>query len=271
MGGFLRHLTLGFVGMGAFASAAFAQSYAAEPIAFDVGDTAGSADSPFLIAAYQPPANTAPRFAGANSGQAAEAVQAGLPTPSIVLGRIEPGREADFGITSLLPETVAQMAFGFDDIETRVAMRSDDPDMFRMLVEQGHIDPPANQLNVALQTELKRMNCYRSSIDGLWGRGSARSVGEYFGEREDGKEWPDQDPTMELFRTIIMYPDVACETPVAAAPAPRATSTRSTTNRATTTRTTTTRRAPAPAPAPKPAAPANKPKISTGGGIGVFR
>ncbi|WP_299684096.1 hypothetical protein [uncultured Tateyamaria sp.] len=260
----------GLVGFGALAGAAMAQSYGSDPIAFDLGDGADATGGQVLIAAYQPPAETAPSFAGPGVGRGAVAVAAGLPTPSIILGRIEPGREADFGITSLLPETVAQMSFAFDDMETRIAMRSDDPTMFRMLVEQGHIDPPADRLNVALQSELQRMNCYRSGIDGLWGRGSARSVGEYFGEREDGVDWPDQNPSMELFRTIIMYPDVRCEAPVAAAaPAPRATTTRSTT-----TRTTTTRRVATPkpaAPAPKPKAPANKPKITGGGGIGVFR
>ena len=260
----------GLVSFGALSGAAMAQSFGSDPIGFDLGDGTDAAGAQVLIAAYQPPADAAPSFAGAGVGQDAVAVAAGLPSPSIILGRIEPGREADFGITALLPETVAQMSFAFDDLETRVAMRGDDPEMFRMLVEQGHIDPPADRLNAALQTELQRMNCYRSGIDGLWGRGSARSVGEYFGEREDGKDWPDQNPSVELFRTIIMYPDVKCETPVAAAPAPRATSTRSTTTRTT----TTTRRATAPkpaAPAPKPAAPARKPKITGGGGIGVFR
>ena len=271
MAGILRRLTFGLVGVAACAGTALAQSFGADPIAFDLGDTADAAGSPVLIAAYQPPADTAPSFAGPNVGQGAVAAQAGRPTPSIILGRIEPGREADFGITTLLPETVAQMAFAFDDVEKRVAMRGDDPEMFRMLVEQGHIDPPAERLNVALQTELQRMQCYRSGIDGLWGRGSARSVRDYFGEREDGAEWPDQQPSMELFRAIIMYPDVECEVPVAAAPAPRPTTTRSTTTRRTTTTTTTTRRAATPAPAPKPAAPASKPKITGGGGIGVFR
>ncbi|MEO0669736.1 MAG: hypothetical protein AAFZ99_17625 [Pseudomonadota bacterium] len=269
MTGMLRRFAFGLVGLGGLTSAAFAQSFGAEPIAFDLGDGADDAGSPFLIAAYEPPPDAAPSFAGPGVGTGAVAVTAGLPTPSIILGRVEPGREADFGIETLLPETVAQMAFAFDDMDTRVAMRGDDPEMFRMLVEQGHIDPPADRLNAALQTELQRMNCYRSSIDGLWGRGSARSVNEYFSERDDGIDWPDQNPSAELFRTIIMYPDVECEAPVAAAaPAPRATTTRSTTTR------TTQRATPAPrpaAPAPKPAAPANKPKITGGGGIGVFR
>ncbi|MEL7090454.1 MAG: hypothetical protein AAFN94_01850 [Pseudomonadota bacterium] len=247
-------------------SSAFAQSFSAEPIAFDLGDS--SADgSPVLIAAYEPPADTRPSFAGTGSDRSASVAGVGLPTPSIILGRVEPGREADFGIETLLPDTVAEVGFSFDDLETRIAMRDNDPELFLQLLDQGHIDPPADRLNAALQTELKRMNCYRSTIDGLWGRGSARSVGEYFGEREDGTTWPDQQPSVELFRAIIAVPDVACEAPVAA-PA-RTTSTRSTTTRSTTTRTTT--RA-TPAPAPKPAAkPAQKPKISGGGGIGVFR
>ena len=262
MSGILRHLAFGFVSAGALTSTALAQSFGSDPIAFDLSEDAGAE---VLIAAYQPPADTAPSFAGPGVGQEAVATAAGLPTPSIILGRIEPGREADFGISTLLPETVATMSFAFDDVETRVAMRDDSPELFRLLVQQGHIDPPADQLNVALQTELQRMNCYRSGIDGLWGRGSARSVGEYFGEREDSTDWPDQNPSMELFRAIIAYPDVKCETPVAAAPAPRPTTSRPATPRPAAT-------APRPAaPAPKPAAPAQRPKIQGGGGIGVFR
>lgn len=264
MAGILRHITFGLAGLCTLASGVWAQSFDADPIGFDLGD---DASGNVLIAAYQPPSDAAPSFAAPGAGQDAVAVANGLPAPSIVLGRIEPGREADFGITTLLPETVAQMAFAFDDVEKRVAMRGDDPDMFRMLIEQGHIDPPTDRLNVALQSELQRMNCYRSGIDGLWGRGSARSVADYFGERDDGAQWPDQDPSVELFRTIILYPDVRCTAPVAAAPAPRATTTRSTSTRTT----TPTRRAATPAPAPKPASPARKPTISSGGGIGVFR
>ncbi|MEM6758930.1 MAG: hypothetical protein AAF601_05575 [Pseudomonadota bacterium] len=248
---------------GLLSGSAFAQSFSAEPIAFDLSDELADG-SPVLIAAYEPTPDARPSFAGAGSDRSAAVTNAGLPAPSIILGRVEPGREADFGIETLLPDTVAQLGFAFDDLETRVAMRDSDPDLFRQLLEQGHIDPPADQLNVALQTELKRMNCYRSTIDGLWGRGSARSVGEYFGERADGASWPDQQPSMQLFRAIIAVPDVACEAPVAAAPA------RTTTTRSTQQRTTTTRPTPAPAPAPAPK-PANKPRISGGGGIGVFR
>lgn len=245
--------------------ASFAQSFSAEPIAFDLDSTADAGGTPVLIAAYQPPTDTSPSFASATTDTSAVITDTGLPSPSIILGRVEPGREADYGITTLLPDTVAEVGFAFDDLETRVAMRDSDPDMFRMLIEQGHIDPPENQLNAALQTELRRMNCYRSSIDGLWGRGSARSVGEYFDAREDGQDWPEPEPSVELFRTIISVPDVTCEVQQAA-PA-RTTAARPAAPRPAA---TTTRRAPAPAPAaPKPAA--KKPRISSGGGIGVFR
>ncbi len=266
MAGLIRQFAFGLVGAGAFAGAAVAQSFGAEPIAFDLGDDAGAN---VLIAAYQPPADTAPSFAGPGVGQEALAVRAGLPSPSIILGRIEPGREADFGITTLLPETVATMAFAFDDLETRVAMRGDDPELFRLLVEQGHIDPPEADLNRALQVELQRMNCYRSGIDGAWGPGSRRSVGEYFDKREDGMTWPDQNPSVELFRTIIMEPDVRCETPVAAAAPRRPT----TTSRPAASRpaAVATPRPATPRPAPAAPKPAAKPKITGGGGIGVFR
>ena len=262
----VRHLIAGVLFAVSLPLSATSQSFSSEPIAFDVDDTAGDAGTPLLIAAYEPPAGTAPQIGAAGANRAAAVTQAGLPAPSIILGRIEPGREADFGISILLPETVATMRFDFDDLETRVAMRGEDPEMFRKLIEQGHIDPPAERLNAALQLELQRMNCYRSTIDGLWGPGSRRSVGGYFDAREDALTWPDQEPSMELFRAIILYPDVEC---VVQQPTPRAT-TQTTTPRTTTTRTMTARPAPAPAPS-APATTSNRPRISTGGGIGVFR
>ncbi|WP_052249798.1 hypothetical protein [Tateyamaria sp. ANG-S1] len=189
---------------------------------------------------------------------------ANLPQPSIILGTIEAGQEAEFGIETLLPATVTQVAFALDDLDARAAMRANDPDLFRQLIEEGHLDPEPDQLNRVLQVELQRMNCYRSGIDGAWGPGSRRSVASYF-DQLTSVSWPDQNPSNDLFRAIMINGDVACPTPVAA---PRAT-----TPRRTTTSTTTTRRAtttPRPAPTPAPAAPAVKPQISIGGS-GVFR
>lgn len=266
----LRDITsVGTLCLAVLAGTAKAQSYESGPIEFDIFEDTADGAAPLLIAAYQPPTDAVPSFAPGGTGRAAEVTAAGFPEPSIILGEIAPGQEAAFGIETLLPGTVAEMAFAYDDLETRVAMRDGDPEIFRMLVEQGHIDPPAEQLNAALQTELQRMNCYRSGIDGLWGRGSARSVGEYFGKRDDGATWPDQQPSNELFRAIIMYPDVRCETPQVQAPAPRTTRVAPAQPRATTQRRTTTQQ-PA-ARAPTQTAPTRRPTITTGGGIGVFR
>lgn len=263
MPGFLR-LALSTLCALSLTQPALAQSFAAEQIDFDVSDD-GTGSGPLLIAAYQPVSTALPQFAQRATGRDALVTRVGLPSPSIILGRIAPGQEETFGITTLLPDTVEQVGFAYDDLETRNRMRDEDPEMFRKLIEQGHIDPPEDILNAALQTELQRMNCYRSGIDGAWGPGSRRSVSAYFGKREDGQTWPDEEPSNDLFRTIILQPDVTCDTPRVTT---RTTSTTTTTRRNTTRTTTAARPA---APAPKPAAPAAKPKIKSGGGIGVFR
>ncbi len=224
-----------------------------------------------LVLAALPSATTGPVFSGliesAGVIQAAVRTPGTLPKPSIILGVIGAGQEEEFGIERLLPATVEEVAFSIDDLAAREAMRAENPDLFRRLIEEGHLDPEADQLNRALQIELARMNCYRSGIDGAWGPGSRRSVGEYF-QQLASVTWDNPEPSNGLFRAIIINGDVACPTPVAAArpaPTPRATTTQRTT-------TTTTRRAPAPAPAPRAAAPAAKPKPKLSiGGSGVFR
>jgi hypothetical protein len=252
--------------IGVFAPAlAAAQVLEIQPIGIELAP-----DGDELVLATLPVANASPVFSGAiieSPGVIRAAVrQTGtLPQPSIILGIIAPGQEEEFGLERLLPATVQQAAFPLDDLAARAALRAENPDLFQRLIEEGHLDPDADQLNRMLQIELARMNCYRSGIDGAWGPGSRRSVGEYF-EELASVSWPDQEPTNELFRAILLNGDVECEVPVAAAPAVRSTP------RATTRTTTTTRRATAPAPAPKPAPKpaAKKPTLSIGGS-GVFR
>lgn len=241
-----------------------AQGLDIQPIGIDVAPEGGE-----LLLAALPVASATPVFSGgfiesAGVIQAAVRSSDGLPTPSIILGVIEAGQEEVFGIERLLPATVQEVGFSLDDLAAREAMRAEDPDLFRRLIEEGHLDPDADQLNRVLQIELSRMNCYRSGIDGAWGPGSRRSVGEYFTQLAS-VSWPDQQPSSDLFRAIILNGDVACPTPVAA-PRPAASTARSTTPR----RTTTTQRAPAPKPAPAPAAKPAKPTLSIGGS-GVFR
>ena len=239
-----------------------AQGLEIAPIGIDLAD-----DGDNLVLAAFAAAGNAPLIEGVQLGATpvAARVSAGLPQPSIIVGVIEAGREAEFGLATLLPATVAKFGFSLEDLEAREALRESNPDLLRRLAEGGYLDPEEDRLARVLQTELARMNCYRSGIDGAWGRGSRRSVGEYFAQLAS-VSWPDQAPTPELLRAIIINGDVACPTPAAVvrpAPTPRAT---------TATRRTTQPRAAAPAPAPAaPAAkPKPKPKLSIGGS-GVLR
>ena len=241
------------------APAVQAQGLEIAPIGIDLAD-----DGDNLVLASFAAAGTAPLIEGVQLGAmpVAARVAVGLPPPSIIVGMIEAGREDEFGLATLLPATVEKFGFSLEDLEAREALRESNPDLLRRLVEEGYLDPDEDRLPRILQTELARMNCNRSGIDGVWGRGSRRSVGEYFAQLAS-VSWPDQAPTPELLRAIIINGDVACPTPAAVvrpAPTPRRT-------------TTPARTQPrAAAPAPKPVAPAAKPKPKLSiGGSGVLR
>ncbi len=248
------------VALSLMAGTVAAQSFEIQPIGIDISDDPSGG---LVLAAFDP-SDAAPLITGLGGGATvlqASVVTGNLPQPSIILGRIAPGQEASFGIETLLPETVAQFAFSLDDLEARAALRESDPELFRQLVEEGHVDPETSQLNRTLQIELARMNCYRSGIDGAWGPGSRRSVSSYF-DQLDEVSWPDQAPTPDLFRALLINGDVACPTP---APRPVATSNRSstrTTTTRTTTRTTTTQTAPTRTPAPTTS---TRPTLNTNG------
>lgn len=230
------------------------------PISIEIADV----DDGLVLAAFAA-SDQAPVFETLQqtATPAAARPAVGLPRPSIILGWIAPGEEPEFGLENLLPSTVEQVAFPLDDLAARTALRRGDPDIFRRLVQEGHLDPAANELNRVLQTELARMNCYRSGIDGAWGPGSRRSVGEYF-EELGSQDWSDPSPSNALFRAILLNGDVACPTPVAAAPAARPTPAR--------TSTATRSQSRATAPAPRTSAPAAKPKPKLSiSGSGVLR
>jgi len=262
------------VGLGALcalqnSTAAVAQGLDIQPITLEIMSDV-SQDTELLLASVSLPSNTAPLIEGILAGssgvvKAAVRTSDGLPKPSVILGFIAPGQETLFGLTQLLPATLAGIIFSLDDLAAREALRSSDPEMFKRLVEEGHVDPNPSQLNRVLQGELKRMNCYRSGIDGAWGSGSRRSVGEYF-EQLENVDWEDPAPSADLFRAVLLNGDVDCPTPAAVQ---RSTRTQGTTTRSTTTRRTTTAKPKAAAPAKKPAS--KKPSISLGGSTGVFR
>ena len=258
-----------------FSDPAMAQS-AAIPILIDIqpDDEIGPDSEPVVIAAYQPDSK-APLLdrTGRYLEKSARVSNPTMPTPSIIIGFVKAGGETDFGIQTLLPTTVSAFRFAHNDLETRASLRSENPDVFRKLVIGGHIDPPGepdDALARALQTELQRMNCYRSSfgVDGAWGDGSKSSVAEYFSALgRDPETWPDRSATVELFREILVNEEVKCVVPEVAEARPR----------------TPTKPAPAnpkptpskpkPTPAkPKPAPPKQTPeKPKIGSAIGVFR
>lgn len=188
----------------------------------------------------------------------------GLPAPSILVGFVT--EESDLALEpeiiapAIVDAPIAGLGLSYDDLDARNEMRTADPDIFASLVESGAFDPPDTELGRAIQTELARMNCYRSTIDGLWGPGSRRSVAGYY--EQVGGTTPSQDPDVRIFRAIITSEDVRCPDP-----APRAV--------AQPTRRATTQAAPRAATqaAPAPAAPAatGRRTISQSTGTGSFR
>ncbi|ARE41203.1 hypothetical protein RGUI_3062 [Rhodovulum sp. P5] len=182
----------------------------------------------------------------------------GLPEPSIIVGLIE--GITDAALDTDAPEDGAPgMALAYNDLNARRALKTNNPQLFDTLLSSGALDPPEGLLEVALQTELQRMNCYTMRVDGDWGPGSRRSAQNYF-RQLDNVPAPADAATMELFRLMLRYDDVTCPTPQAVAP-----------------RTNTNPRQATPArpaaPAPQPAQPATGGGGGFGGGNfgGVFR
>lgn len=63
-----------------------------------------------------------------------------------------------------------------------------------------------------VQTELRRLGCYRMAIDGDWGRGSARALVDYF--RNTAQEPTATGPTMDLLGELFLRSGRICKEPV---------------------------------------------------------
>lgn len=232
-----------------------------------IGGRITSTTSSQVTRASAPASGGVTIFNAAESAPAPAALPtaAGLPAPYLIFGQLRP-TEASFSPTET-GGSVAGTALDGSTFEARQSVRSSDPELYAQLVGSGAFDPvDTSEAGVAraIQIELQRMSCYTSSIDGDFGRGSRAAVDRYFAQI--GEEVPGRDPTLELFRKILLKDDVTCPV-VRQAQTPRATSSGGTTRRAA----QPTRRSTAPA-----AAPAQRP--SSGGGInsnrlgtGVFR
>lgn len=200
--------------------------------------------------------------------QAAVPTAAGLPEPYIIVGEIR-ATNASFDPTET--GDVTGTSVDTSSFEVRNQMRGSDPSLYAELVSGGAFDPAdASERGIAraIQTELARMSCYTSGIDGIWGNGSRGSVDRYFAQIEE--EPTGREPTVDLYRKIILKDDVSCPVVRQAATPQRSTGT--TTQRRTTqpaARSTTPRAA---APAPRRQAPAASGGINPNTlGTGIFR
>jgi hypothetical protein len=79
----------------------------------------------------------------------------------------------------------------------------------------------AFDLNHRLQTELARVGCYRSAIDGVWGSGSRRALGEYL--RRTKQEQTSLEPDVEMLGDLFLRSGRICKEPVAVKPVKTAT------------------------------------------------
>ncbi len=157
-------------------------------------------------------------FSPVSNPQLAALPQAdGLPEPSIIVGLIE-GADQNFD-AALDPSDLSGNEISYDNVEARLRLMRQDPDLYAGLLASGAFDPPGPLLVRALQQELARMGCYTSRVDGAWGPGSQRAVVRYYDEA--GVQVPTQAAEVSLYRDIIGREDVTCTAPVAAAPQPR--------------------------------------------------
>ncbi len=75
--------------------------------------------------------------------------------------------------------------------------------------EQGK----AGDLARSIQTELRRLGCYRMTVDGDWGKGSTRALSEYY--RNTKQQAASTDPSVELLGDLFLRSGRICKQPVA--------------------------------------------------------
>lgn len=143
--------------------------------------------------------------------RAARPTAAGLPEPSVIVG--DDPRPAGIPPT----DSIAGQALGTGFAE-RQQIRADDPQLFASLLTSGAFDPAEADLAEAIQAELRRMDCYRGEVDGLWGAGSRAALDRYHAAA--GGDAASVEPEIALFRALAAA-DVRCPPPAPAVAQPR--------------------------------------------------
>lgn len=125
----------------------------------------------------------------------------------------------------------------------------------------------ATELARSIQTELRRLGCYRMTIDGDWGKGSVRALSEYY--KITKQNVASTDPTAELLGDLFLRSGRICTQPEVykkAKPAKVATSDSVSTKKSKSSSSSSKGRKTKSSSASRPAAP--PPDISGGIGIG---
>lgn len=71
----------------------------------------------------------------------------------------------------------------------------------------------ATDLARSVQTELRRLGCYRMTVDGDWGKGSVRALTDYY--KNTKQVVSATDPTVELLGDLFLQSGRICKQPVA--------------------------------------------------------
>lgn len=116
------------------------------------------------------------------------------------------------------------------------------------------VPPTEKELHAAIQTELKRIGCYSSGIDGDWGKGSQAGLERFYAAQKikaaelEGGAFA---PTEAAWRSLLTAPEKTCEPIKVVQPTKKKPSSSGTTTKKKAAA-TTKKAAPAPAPAPAP-------------------
>jgi hypothetical protein len=73
-------------------------------------------------------------------------------------------------------------------------------------------DQKAGELARSVQTELRRLGCYRMEVDGDWGKGSSRALADYY--RNTKQKVASTEPSVELLGDLFLRSGRICKQPV---------------------------------------------------------
>ncbi|MEQ1951997.1 caspase family protein [Mesorhizobium sp. CN2-181] len=87
--------------------------------------------------------------------------------------------------------------------------------------QDGEDKAPGFDLNHRIQTELSRVGCYRQTIDGVWGPGSRKALGEYLQRTKQNRDV--LEPNVDVLGDLFLRSGRICREPAPAKPVKTAT------------------------------------------------